>query len=94
MSGQGNRIVCRRCNETIATEGGSCPQCGASIRSDTPYILGLVFGLVILGAMLLDPSSLLAFGIVGLLVAAGSGYMLYEKRQRMEQASELAQEMP
>jgi uncharacterized paraquat-inducible protein A len=87
MSGRGERIVCRNCKEKIAVEDENCPHCGTSIRSDTAYIVAIVFGVVLLGAALFDPGNLLAYGAFGLLVAVVAGYVLYEKRQRIRQAS-------
>jgi hypothetical protein len=81
-------IVCRRCKETIPIEDGNCSHCGQSIRGSTSYIAAAVFGLALAAASLLDPGQLLGYGVVGLLLALGSGYVLYEKRQRIKAANE------
>jgi uncharacterized paraquat-inducible protein A len=81
-------IVCRRCGETISRDAGHCPHCGQSIRGTTPYVVVALFGLVVAGASVFDPGQLLAYGIVGLLVAVGSGYVVYEQRQRIKEAGE------
>lgn len=88
MSSDSQLIICRRCHEAIPTEEGSCPHCGAGIRSTVAFGSAVVFGLLLIGASLLNLESLLAFGILGLLVAVGSGYLLYDKRQRVQRASE------
>lgn len=81
-------IVCRRCGETISRDAGNCPHCGQSIRGTMPYVVVALFGLLIAGASLLDLGQLLAYGVVGLLVAVGAGYVVYEQRQRIKEASE------
>jgi len=88
MSVGSQQIVCRRCKEVISIDEGSCPHCGASIRGNLPFFAVIVVGIVIMGASLLNLSELLAYGVLGLLLAVGSGYMFYEKRQRMQQANE------
>lgn len=88
MSGRGERIVCRNCKETIAVEDEHCPHCGTSIRSNLAYIVAIAFGLVLAGSALFSPGNLLAYGVLGLLLAVGAGYVLYEKRQRIERAGE------
>lgn len=88
MSAEGQQIRCRKCNETVSTEAGNCPQCGTAIRNDAAYVFGILLGLVIVAAAAFAPGSILAYGVLGGLVALGSGYLLYEKRQRIQQASE------
>lgn len=88
MSARGERIVCRNCKETIAIEDEHCPHCGTSIRSNLPYIVAILFGFVLAVSALFDPGNLLAYGVLGLLVAVGAGYVLYEKRQRIDEAGE------
>lgn len=87
MSADGNRIICRKCRENISLDNSNCPNCGKSIRGTAPYALGIILGLLLAGAALFNYQDLLAYGIVGLLVAVTSGYFIYEKRQRMEEAS-------
>lgn len=84
---KGQQIVCRKCNETISTDVGHCPQCGTSIRTNAAYIVGVLIGIVLVGAAAFAPGSLLIYGVIGALVALSSGYLLYEKRQRIEQAT-------
>lgn len=90
MSLSGQRIVCRNCKETISTEEGNCPHCGASIRSNWAYIAGIVFGLLLMGATVFNPGDLLFYGVIGLLIAGSAAYLLYEKRQRIHRATERA----
>lgn len=87
MSAKGQQIVCRKCNETISTDGGHCPRCGTSIRNNAAYLVGVLLGVVLVGAAVFAPGSLLIYGVLGAVVALSSGYLLYEKRQRIEQAS-------
>ena len=88
MSAEGQLIVCRRCNEAISLEQGSCPHCGTSIRGTVTYIGAILFGVVLAAASLFNPAELLAFGVLGVLVAGSAGYLFYNKRQRIEQASD------
>lgn len=86
MSEDGSSIVCRRCGETIPLDAGNCPHCGQSIRGNAGPLAGLGLGLVLIVAAALSPGQLLAFGVLGLLLAAAGGYLLYDKRQRMQAA--------
>lgn len=88
MSGRGEQIICRNCKETIAVEDQHCPHCGKSIRSDRAYLIAILLGVLLIIATLFSPGDLLAFGILGVVLVAGAGYLLYEKRQRIDQASE------
>jgi ribosomal protein L37E len=87
MSGEESRILCRRCNETIRVEDESCPTCGKSIRSTTYLAAGFAFGVVVAAASLTNPGELAFFGVIGLAIAATTGYLLYNKRQRKQRAS-------
>lgn len=88
MSSQGQLIVCRRCNETIRQEEGSCPHCGTSIRGNIAYIAAIVFGIVLASVTIFNPSELFVFGVLGLGIAGTAGYLYYSKRQRIQQASQ------
>lgn len=88
MSANETRIVCRNCNETIAVENESCPHCGTSLRGRIPYYAAIVLGIVLVGAAILSPGDLLAFGAIGVVVAAIGGFFIYERRQRMDRASQ------
>lgn len=87
MSSSENQIICRKCKESISQDNSSCPNCGTSLRGTLPYVVGIAFGVVLVVTALLNLDSLLAYGVVGLLMAASSGYMLYEKRQRIAEAA-------
>lgn len=92
MSSDGNRIICRQCRESISLDNESCPNCGKSIRRTGPYVVGVVLGgiLALAGVYsVISPnvSGLLVYGVLGLLVAGSSAYMIYEKRQRIREAS-------
>ena len=91
MSADGNRILCRKCGESISLYNASCPNCGKSIRGTLPYVAGVLLGIVLIGAAALNPGSLLVYGVVGLIVAATSAHFIYEKRQRIAEAGEQAQ---
>lgn len=88
MSSESQLIICRRCHEAIPTENGSCPHCGAGIRSTVAFGSAVMFGVLLIGATIFSPGTLYAFGILGLLVAASAGYLLYDKRQRIQRAEE------
>lgn len=87
MSGDSSRIVCRRCEEAIPTEVQKCPHCGESIRSTRKPLIALLVGAGMVLASLLSIGDLWFFGVIGLLVVVGSGYFLYERRQRINRAS-------
>lgn len=87
MSTQGSPIECHECDEIIDAQAGSCPHCGASVRSNLYLIGPLVFGGILVVVSLLDIGSLWFFGLIGALLAAVCGALLYDKRQRIERAS-------
>lgn len=87
MSGEESKIRCRRCNDTIRLEDESCPNCGTSIRSTTALAVGLAFGLLLAVASVTNPGELAIFGVFGLVVAVMTGYLLFNKRQRKQQAA-------
>ena len=88
MSQEGSSIVCRRCGETIPLEAGSCPHCGKDIRNVTGPAVAIVLGLILVGSAVIGGSSLYFFGAIGLVMAASGGYILYDRRQRIQEASE------
>lgn len=83
MSHNGNKIICRQCKAEIPIDADSCPECGKETRSDTPFLIGAALGLLLAVAAVFNPGDLLAYGVLGVLVAASSGYMIYRKRQRI-----------
>lgn len=88
MSNSEQGIVCRRCREVVPVTGGNCPHCGASIRRNWPLVAVLLVGLVLVVTSLFAPSELLFFGGLGLLGVAIAGYLLYDKRKRIEEAAQ------
>ena len=86
MSEEGELIVCRKCKETIVMAEGTCHHCGTDVKSDLPYILGVIVGLLLVVVTPFNLDELIFFGVLGLLLAVICGYMLYEKRQRISQA--------
>ncbi|MCU4743981.1 hypothetical protein OB955_15125 [Halobacteria archaeon AArc-m2/3/4] len=89
MSAGSQRIICRRCKETITVDEDSCPHCGATVRGMTPFAAAVVAGVVLMGSVVLN-TDLLPFGVIGLLLAAAGGYMIYNQRQRMQRAGQRA----
>jgi len=88
MSADGNKIVCRRCDETFPRDAESCPNCGKEVRSNTPYVVGAVIGLLLVVAAVVARGELIAFGVLGGIVAASCGYMIYTKRARIVEEGE------
>lgn len=88
MSGMDRKIICRRCAEPINLDIESCPHCGADIRGRTGYLIALVIGLVIVIPTLTDIGDLWPYTLVGVLIAFGGAYFLYDRRQRIQTASE------
>lgn len=52
----------------------------------------VITGLVLLGGSLFNISDLLFFGLLGLLLASVGGYLMYDKRKRINEASEKEQD--
>ena len=86
MLGDGSEIVCRRCNETIQRDAGNCPHCGAPIRGTTvPLVVAIFGGIVALASL---ATLQIEYFLFGLLVAAIPAYILWEKRSRVQKASD------
>lgn len=68
--------------------GGNCPHCGASIRGNWALVAILLVGVVLVVTSLFALDELLFFGVLGLLGVAISGYLLYDKRNRIREASD------
>lgn len=88
MSSEESTIVCRRCNETFRVEDENCPNCGKAVRSTAYLAGGFVLGVVIAVASLFDPGQLAFFGVFGLAIAVTTGYLLYNKRNRIDQTTD------
>lgn len=86
MSRSERQIVCRGCGEEVPAND-NCPYCGESTRNDRTLYAAMAVGLVILGASLLDISGLIFFAAIGLVITAMAGYMLYDKRKRIDEAT-------
>ncbi|MFC7141553.1 hypothetical protein ACFQMA_17155 [Halosimplex aquaticum] len=88
MSADGNKILCRRCRETFPIDAESCPNCGRDVRSNTPYYVGAAIGAVLVLSAVLTVGELLAYGVLGAVIAVSCGYMIYQKRQRIVEEGE------
>lgn len=86
MSRSERRIVCRGCGEEVPASD-NCPYCGESTRSDRTLYAVIAVGVVIVGASLLDIGNLLFFAAIGVALVAMAGYMLYDKRKRIDEAT-------
>lgn len=92
MSSSEKQITCRGCEERIPADADNCPHCGTSVRSNTGPLIAIVFGSVLFLAAIADlvlnqETRILIYGVVGLIVAAIGGYVIYEKRQRISEAT-------
>jgi len=67
-------------------ETGSCPHCGASIRSTGK--MAVVSGVGVLIAVVSLVSNLWFFGVIGGALAVVSGYLIYDQRRRTAAAAE------
>lgn len=86
MFGSGSEIVCRRCEERIPRNVDNCPHCGASLRSTKGPMVAVALGLVIFLSSLLRIGTLWPYAIMGAVLAGGAGYLLWEKRSRIQLA--------
>ena len=91
MSAGDRQIICRRCKETISRNVDSCPHCGTNIRSRKLPTAALVVGLVIAAPTVLDIGGLWPYTVLGLLIAVGGGYSLYDQRRRVRDAGSSGQ---
>lgn len=93
MSGSsGKQITCRGCNESIPADTDNCPHCGTSVRGTRGAILAIVIGAVLIVASLAHvvvngEVNLLPYGFLGVIAAAIGGYIIYERRQRISEAT-------
>ncbi|MFB6218371.1 MAG: zinc ribbon domain-containing protein [Halobacteriaceae archaeon] len=92
MSSSEKQITCRGCDESIPADADNCPHCGTGVRSNTGPIIAVVFGAILFAAAIADlvlnqETRILIYGVVGLVVAAIGGYVIYEKRQRISEAT-------
>jgi len=86
MSSSEQSIICRNCKEEFPTSTGNCPHCGTSIHDRSKLIVVGLFGIALMGGSLFKLSSLWVFGIFGLALAGLSGYLVYDQRQRLNEA--------
>lgn len=88
MSQEGSSIVCRQCSEVISLNVDHCPHCGKSIRGLIWPVVGILFGILLAGASLLNLGDLLVFLVLGVVMGVSSGYLIYDHRRRIQQATE------
>ena len=65
---------------------GSCPKCGADVRSRKMPAAALILGLLLVGITITNPSDFWLFGIFGAFIGIGGGYTLYDRRNRIKNA--------
>lgn len=90
MSTRDRQIICRRCNEAISRDVDSCPHCGADIRRRRGPIAAIVIGLLIAGATVFDIGELWPYTALGLIVAFGGAYFLYDQWHRIRDAGSVS----
>ena len=94
MSGTSEKLItCRQCKEAIPADADNCPHCGTSVRGITGAIVAMAIGGILFVAAVAHfvvngKLDLFIYGLIGLLVAAVGGYVVYEKRQRIREATE------
>jgi hypothetical protein len=86
MAAGDQQIICRRCGETISQSVDSCPHCGAEIRSRKGPLAALIVGLVIALPTVIDFGELWPYTAIGLIIAFGGAYFLYDRRRRIRDA--------
>jgi hypothetical protein len=64
----------------------SCPHCGTSIRSRPKVLVVGLFGVVLVAGSLFEIGSLWVFGLIGFVLASISAYLVYDQRERMNEA--------
>lgn len=86
MGNDSEEIICRQCNETFEVEKGECPTCGTEVRNDLPLMAIVAVGLAVT-VLAVYAQQFVLTAIVALFTAA-IGYLIYEKRNRIERAKE------
>lgn len=89
MSSDSEEIVCRQCNETFPVEQGDCPTCGTDVRNERN--LGIVVALGVVVAALAVYAQQWVLTVIAVLFAAAIGYLIYDKRTRIERAKKRRQ---
>ena len=87
MSQVERMIICRRCRESIQVEGGACPHCGTSIRSNRMPIVSIVIGAIIVLFSALSFRELLFFFVIGVALIGIGGYLIWDRRNRINEAN-------
>lgn len=84
MSDDSEEIICRQCNETFPVSEDDCPTCGTSVRDDRKLGAVIAIGFVI--AALSVYAGQIALTVIAVLFTVAMGYLLYDKRTRIERA--------
>lgn len=84
MSNDSEEIICRQCNETFRLAEGDCPKCGTNVRDERKLGAVVVAGLVVVALAVYAQQYVLT--AVALLFTGAIGYLIYEKRNRIERA--------
>lgn len=85
--GEQTKMACRRCGEPIPVQSENCPHCGTSTRGRNGPIIAFVAGIVMAAASLFNLGDLLFFGVIGVIMAAFAGYLLYDRRERIREVA-------
>ena len=75
-----DRITCRKCGTTVDVANGNCSQCGTAVRGRKGPVAMMVIGGLLVGFGVVTGGWLHA--LVGIFLAVGGGYLIYEQRQR------------
>lgn len=87
MAGREEQIVCRRCGEEFPTADENCPHCGTPVRGYRGPFALIVLGVILVGASIPSFSSMIPYILIGLALAVIGGYVIYDKRSRINEAT-------
>lgn len=90
MSQAEEQIVCRQCREVIPFQSGGCPHCGTSERDRWKWIAVVAVGVIISIFSLV--ATIWSFLAVGAFLVVIGGYILWDQRNRRQQAEQRIQQ--
>ena len=91
MSEAEREIVCRQCRRVIPfAPGEGCPHCGRSMRDRLRWGFVILVGAIL--AVFSVAGGLPAFALLGLFLMGVGGLVLWDQRQRIQQAAEQEEE--